>query len=645
MRGKQQGREQTNRQGHRFAGRRGSTSVALLLAAALLATNHPLWADVFSLVMSQRLQRHAAKEYPDLIPLDQVLSAPGAISFQHPAVSAWQPVLQEVQSFASPLQASAQLGVAGTTIAAVRGQQTWSDLRITAAFRHEQQHAYDSAEGESIRTGLRRQSEYLQLQRGGADSPSLNLLAIVDTFSDGKVPHYSLDAIHLQRQLFSATATSLPVEGFFERLDLKGTWYQLRLEADNESLRQPIAQRIAAEADADSWQATVRLWRRGGGWLTVESSRDRYDSNRYSHEYGPDRISSIRMPDAQAIKGAMELGSRWQDGFGKLEAAVRLDLQWSDPGRADQRPTIPGVAGAFYNSTPREMYRRYYGSTDLHNEWLEAGARLRLETPADPRQGWHLDLKRVVRMPELMELYMANTGSGDLVQVGNPQLEAEKHHRLELGSRLTAPGYRRYGRDGGMGAGELRLTLFGDWVDDFIVIERAKGQAGILMNNDGLVQRNIQAELVGLQAELAANLLPGWSARLHLLAQSGSNRSDQRTLYQIPPVEANLFLDHYSSEQPWNAGLRWRLVDGRSAVDTLNHGSRGPDWGGEFAGFASLDLYGGYRFGERVALSGGVVNLFNHSYRDPLAEPPQTPITSYLPAPGRTLYLQLNGAF
>jgi iron complex outermembrane receptor protein len=195
-----------------------------------------------------------------------------------------------------------------------------------------------------------------------------------------------------------------------------------------------------------------------------------------------------------------------------------------------------------------------------------------------------------------------------------------------------------------VGTAEIRWATFADYIADFIAIERARKQAGILMNDDGFVQRNVQATLVGMQAEVRGNLLPGLSTRLQVLGQSGRNVTEKTPLYQVPPLEANLFVDTYGEEEPWNAGLRLRLSSARDAVDTINHG-RGPDWGGAMAGFATLNLYGGYRLTEQVALSGGVANLFNHAFQEPLAEAPQTPTTRNLPAPGRTLYVQLLATY
>ncbi|WP_130471309.1 TonB-dependent receptor domain-containing protein [Candidatus Magnetaquicoccus inordinatus] len=628
------------------ADNRRALAWALLTGAAHLLAALPAVADDLSFVIPQRLTRHGSQDFPELIPLDKVLTAAGTITYSHPAATPWNPIGEALNNLSAPLAISGHSGLAATEVLAARVGQQWSaDSRLIAAFRHERQQSYNAADGQAINSGLRREAEYLLAQKGSNNGSRLTLYAVRDLFSDSKVPQYNLDAPQLQRQLLSLTASSLPLEGYFDRLDLQGGWYQMTLLADNESLREPIAQRIAVEGDAGSWQASARFSRREGGWLTFAGSVDHYDSTRYGHEYGPNRITAIRMPDAQSQKMAVEAGSRWQQNAHKLEGGLRLDLQQSDLERADQRPNAPGAAGAFYNFTPRELYQRYYGSRELNRSLLEPSGRLRLEYQPDSQQLWFLDGRRAVRMPELVELYMANSGVAELVQVGNPHLKAEKHHRLEAGGRFKGDNFVRYGRGGKAGSLELRLSGFVDHIKDFIAIERAHGQTGILRNDEGFVQRNLQANLLGLQAELLGNIRPGLSTRLHLLGQSGKNVTEGTPLYQVPPLELNLFVDAYGEEEPWNSGLRLRLVNERRAVDTRNHGSNGPDWGGAMAGFATLDLYGGYQISKQLALSAGLANVTNRLYREALPEAPQTATTRSLPAPGRTLHLQFCASF
>ncbi|MBF0095928.1 MAG: TonB-dependent receptor [Magnetococcales bacterium] len=603
-------------------------------------------ADEYSFVMPQKLPRHGTKDFPDLVPLDKALTAPGTVSFSQPAGAPWNPVWDVANRSAAPIAVTGQTGLAGNAVTATQLQYKEADALVRAALRYEQQHTYEAADGQSINTGLHRDSEYLLVQHGNDAGPKLRLSALRDAFTEAKVPYYDLDAPSLERQLFTLSATSLPMEGYFDRLDLKITRYQMQLEADNETLRTPIAQRIAVQGEAGSWQGSARLSRQEGPWLTWESSLDQYDSTRYGHEYGPNRITAIRMPDAQALKAAVEVGNQWRQQNLKITGGVRLDWQHSDLGRADERPNAPGVAAAVYNFSPRALYQRYYGTTELRAAHLEPGASLRMEAQAattEPK--WSLDLRRVVRMPDLVELYMANSGVAELVQVGNPQLKAEKHHRVEWGAQLAAAGFTTYGRGGTTGTAEIRYSSFADYIEDFIALERARGQAGILKSDDGFVQRNVRATLVGIQAEVRGNLLPGLSTRLHVVAQSGRNVTEKTPLYQVPPLEGNLYVDTYGAEIPWHAGLRLRLSNARDAVDTINHGRHGPDWGGAMAGFATLNLYGGYRLTEQLALSGGVANLFDHAYQEPFVEAPQTPTTRTLSAPGRTLYVQLLATY
>ncbi|GAB0056248.1 hypothetical protein SIID45300_00553 [Candidatus Magnetaquicoccaceae bacterium FCR-1] len=618
-------------------------TLSLLSLLTVSQTGH---GEEYSLALPKTLKRHGSQDFPDVIPFSKVLTAPGTVTFSHPAAEPWLPALEETSAVNLPLTVSGQTGLAGTRIAATRLQAAWQDLTLVTAVRHEWQHSYTTPSDQRVQTGLKRDSEYL-IARFNLDKPSqIKMIAVRDQFTDGKVPHYNLDAPGLERMYLAISGEAIPLEGLFNRLDLKATWTEVEIDADNHSLRPRINTWIALDAQIRTLFLSSRLTAPGGSWLTLEGSRERYDADRLAREYGPNQITAIRVPDAQADQLALEVGHQWQASPARIEAAIRSDLRRTEIAQANTRPNVPGPAGVVYNLTPRDLYRKYYGFTgDTDQSFHEIGARLKLEYDVAPESTLFFDLRRAVRLPELPELYYANTGTGVLLQIGNPELEAEKHHKVEIGARLHQNGYKRHGRGGTSGSTQITLSGFADHIQDFILLDHARGQSGTIANDGGFIYRNMDAVLTGVTADLRHNALDWLALRLHLVGQHGRDLTDRHPLYQVPPLEANLFVDLFGSETLWNAGARLRWVGAKRATDSSAVTGTGQDSTGPMGSYATMDLYGGYQPAKNLGLSLELANLFDRNYREFIAEPPQTPTTTNPYAPGRTILLRLMAAF
>lgn len=612
----------------------------------LLALCQTGYGEEYSFVLPRILKRHASQDFPEIIPFAKVLTAPGSIIYARPLSDPWMPAMDGIQSLHNPLTLSAQSGLAGTIITAGRAEQSWKEFTLAAAYRHERQHAYKNAQGNAINTDLQRDTEYLLASTNPDRTSRLKMIAIRDLFSDSKVPHYNLDAPELERVYCSVSNEAIPLEGFFKSLDLKASWSQVDLNGNNFSLRPPGSAQIAVDADIDMLWFSSRLTRPDGSWLTMEAVRERYTANRFAQEYGPDIISAIRMPDARTEQLSIEVGQRGSFTPMRLEAAIRSDLRRTAANRLDSRPEVPGPPGTIYNITPQELYLKYYGFNDSGDQSdHEISARMRLEYEVAPGSITYLDLRRNVRFPELTELYYANTGTGILLQIGNPELKAEKHHKVEWGAKLLTNGYKQYGRGGTTGSALITISGYWDQMQDFIMLDHARGQPGILTSDGGFIYRNVDARLTGMATDLRYNAFEGVSLRLHVSGQHGRDLDDRRPLYQVPPLEANLFLDLFGIETLWNAGIRQRWVAAKNATDSSITTGTGQDRTGPTQAFSVTDVYGGYQVSSQIALSWELHNVFNQGYREFIAEPPQTPTSMNPDAPGRTVLLRLMAAF
>lgn len=620
-------------------------NIYLILALSLIIGCAPAVASDFSFVTPKRLLRHAGQDLPVFIPLAKVLTAPTTFQHRAPATSIWEPGLDAVNAAPKPLALSVQSGPGSGMASAMRAQMKIDETAFAAAARFETLHSYTDAGGQRYDTGFRRDSEYLAGSTAFKSGTRLGMSLSRDSLADTRLPHYGLDAPGLDRLAIGLSATSIPLSGYFDTLDWKAGWLSVDLYADNYSLRTPGSMKLAIESSGGAWGGAMRVSRKDGAWVTLELSREAADADRYNQEYGFGTVSAIRLPDAHANRMAVEAGNTWAWPATRMEVALRADLATADAGRADQRPTVTGPAAATFNATPRELYRRYYGGGDTSHADAQLGGRLRVSHDlADGLDGF-IDLSRAARLPELSELYYGNSGAGDLIQVGNPALKAEKHHRVESGVTMKSSEYVGYGRAGRPGTFRVDFNAFANHIQDFITIDRARGQHGVTASDNGIVYRNVEAGIGGVSGDLQANLMDHVSARMTISGQRGRNFTDNRSLYQVAPLEANLFLDAFGTDIGWNLGIRQRLVAGKRSVDDSTLTGSGQDKGGPAGAFATTDIYGGYVLHNSLTLSAGVENLFDKLYREHLSAVPNSPITTILNAPGRTFFLRGMMAF
>jgi iron complex outermembrane receptor protein len=188
-------------------------------------------------------------------------------------------------------------------------------------------------------------------------------------------------------------------------------------------------------------------------------------------------------------------------------------------------------------------------------------------------------------------------------------------------------------------AGRLSASLFAARIADFILIDTrvmAKPMGAV-------VTRNVDAETVGGELEFARQLAARWALDSSVAYTRGTNRSDDRPLAQIPPLEARTSLTY--TGQRFAVGGLLRVAAKQDRVDI----GRGNIVGQDVAstdGFTVLSLNGSYRLTQRINLSMGVDNLLNETYAEHLSRAGAM-VSGYVQSlqinePGRTLWLKVN---
>ena len=181
---------------------------------------------------------------------------------------------------------------------------------------------------------------------------------------------------------------------------------------------------------------------------------------------------------------------------------------------------------------------------------------------------------------------------------------------------------------------QASLSAFYSKINDFILI-----------TNAGSDVQNINAQLYGSELELTHKLNANWTASATLALIHGTNKTQERPLAQIPPIEGSIGLRY--TENKFGAGILWRGVQAQNRVDIGSGSEIGTDIGPS-SGFGILSANLSYRANKNVLLAFGIDNLFNKNYAEFISRTgaaiDSLGITQSLRVnePGRTAWVKLN---
>lgn len=277
--------------------------------------------------------------------------------------------------------------------------------------------------------------------------------------------------------------------------------------------------------------------------------------------------------------------------------------------------------------SPKQLYRAAYGVRSLDRTEHNWGGLLRWEhRPAAWPGLVYVSLSRSVRTADATERFIASNAMGmgeDRMPgwVGNPAIDPEKHHQVEVG--LSA----------GDGAWDLAVSAYYDRVDDFILRDMAEIPD---LGGSTIVYRNVDAHLYGAELEAGLELGTHWSGRLGLGYVHAQNTTDDRPIAQIPPLEGYLGVEYARTR--WSLGARARAAARQTRIDEASglDVRKTPGWG-------VVDLYGEVRLGRHADLRLGVDNLFDRAYAQHLNKANAFDATQVqVNEPGRTLWLEVT---
>lgn len=350
------------------------------------------------------------------------------------------------------------------------------------------------------------------------------------------------------------------------------------------------------------------------GWATgLDLERNNWEAERFG---GDDlaMLTSVIWPDVDRdrvglfAEASHRLTRHWQLGGG-----VRYDRVEMSPDSADKTFGM----GMMSNSAAT-IYQQVYGTTELEQTDHNISAFLDSRWQFKPGHALEVTASRSVRSPGVTERYLASWSMMPAKRwVGNPALDTEKHHKLELALE---------GREGAL---SWRPAIWVDQVEDFILRTRNADQLS--------VYRNVDARLLGAEAEVSWHHGP-WQLASTLATVRGTNRDSNSALPQIPPLQFSQTLDWHS--QGHQLGIEWQLARRQDRVD-LGSGQDADT----SPGYGVINLTGLHPLMEGLSLTWAVDNLFDKTWAPHVSRAntdPFNPEAIRVHEPGRTLRAALT---
>lgn len=394
---------------------------------------------------------------------------------------------------------------------------------------------------------------------------------------------------------------------------------------DNHSLRTPPAMTTMyrdAPSEVSTQGARLTLTSKPVAALKLDYGLDMQDVNREGWVMNPATPASTLFwlwPEAEmrSVGGFVE-GLYGLSATSRVKAGLRVD---SATARMNEALANSIATHALVPASIKAAAREDQDNTAI-------GGLLRYEHDLSRHLTAFTGLSRSVRQPDATERYVLKAAPTGITWLGNPSLDPEVHHQLDVGLSGKARGIT------------WEAVMFYDDVSDYVLRDINNGKvAGVA--NSATLYRNVDATLFGAELSGQWMFAPGWHAHGALAYVNAQNDTDGRSIAQIPPLNGRIGADYTGSN--WHAGGRVRFAAQQHEIDTASglDTTQTPE-------YAVLDLYGGYDLTRKTRLKLGVDNLFdrlyaehvNRAYAGVFGDPSQR-----IQEPGRTVWARLDTQF
>jgi iron complex outermembrane receptor protein len=497
---------------------------------------------------------------------------------------------------------------------------------------------YEDGDGREVRSSFDHKQAGVILGLTPTEDRLFELSLEKNDFEDALYPGAGMDSPVEEGNIYRLSYEDKPTAAWLNSVETELYLSDIDHVMNNFDLRTPpkYPQTHPAKAGSDLKRETPTTSKTSGGRLILESGsgntqwnygldlqRNERDAALNNMDSGDAKSISLMWPDASIEqKGLFAEATTALAKGQRLKYGLRVDLVDSSADKVNVKPTAPKT------KTPNEIYQMYYGVTAEDQDETNLGALLRYEQDLNSGLTLFTGLSRSVRVADATERYMNKWSPvGKQRWVGNPGIESEQHHQLDIGLSREE--------------GEFRWSsvLFYDDVSDYILRDTARGQAGIQQTDNADIYRNVDAELMGAELEGQWSLNNGLDFSASLAYVHTDNTSDDRPISQTPPVNGKLQLDY--EKESWGFGSRVRFADNQDRIDTFSKQEVG-----ETPGYGVLDVYGNYNINNTFSLRLGVDNITDKTYAEHINRANLLDVQSArVNEPGRAIWAKISADF
>ena len=576
---------------------------------------------------SNRMDPPTAYIYPEAFDSIQVIKGPQSV--QHgPGLSAGIVLFEhERPAEIEPgwnLFASALGGSFGRHGEVVDASVNNASFALQGSATNAEQDDYEDGDGVSVHSAYHRWSTQIT----GAWTPGENTrVELSGSRSDGEAAYADrgVDGSKFARDNYGLKFSRINLGPVLQSIDFQVSYNYVDHVMDNYSLRE-LAEGATAQAmnpDRETTGARLALGLKPGVATDLVIGIDLQEN-----------IHTARMSMNQFVMPYEDMARVRDAEFS--QAGPFAEFEWS----ADQDQTVVGgirvdawEASDLREVVPINMMMRLPNPTfgEVRKETLQSGF-LRYEKAINNISSQvYAGLGYNERFPDYWELISKETADS----VSAFTIESEKTTQLDIG--LIYKKGRLYGS----------VSTFYNEIDDFILIQSAfEKPVGDMGTRTTTIARNIDARSWGLEMDATYALSDHWRSELTLASVRGANDTDQRTLPQLPPLEARLGI--YFDNSRWSGGLLWRGIDSQDRVDPHKGNIVGQDISAT-SGVSIFSINAGWQPTKAVLVTAGVDNLFDRTYAEFISRSgalvPGFDQTTRVNEPGRTLWLKAQFTF
>lgn len=370
----------------------------------------------------------------------------------------------------------------------------------------------------------------------------------------------------------------------FYRLELgapagTGGWSLMAWQADVDHIMDNFSLR---EQTAPMKMQTASQTRTRGARLTLDQQAGSatdwalgvdYETNNWDatlNNLDQNLVTSWMWPDVDRDRVGLfyEQFTRLRQGL-QLGAGLRYDRVEMDADRADR-----SGAGGF---TARDRYQSEYQTINTEAVDDNVSGFVSGEWRYGVNRSLDVVASHSVRSPGVTERYVNRMNAW----VGNPALDTEKHHKLEISLS---------GREGNW---NWRPEVWIDQVDDYVLRSQDR-------------YSNIDARLLGVGAELGWSN-GTWTTTSKFASVRAENRDSGGALPRIPPIQFNQSLSWtrqgHTLSADWELARRQDRIDEESGLDP-----------GTSPGYGVVSLSGTHPLMANLSLTWALDNLFDKTW-------------------------------